>query len=104
MRHELAAVADTENGNAKVKDLLSYSGRTFKINTVGTACEDDTYRIHRFDLFEGSFIGFDFAVHAALTHTSGDKLIVLTAEVENNNHLMGHWQYLISQIIENSYL
>ena len=83
--HELYAVADTQNRNAQVEYLLGHSRGILKINAVRTACEDDALGVHRAYLFNGGLVGFDLAVYFVFSYAACDKLIVLTAEVENEN-------------------
>ena len=83
--HELYAVADTKNRDAKVEDLLGHSRGIFKINAVRSTGEDDALGVHRADLLNGGLVGLDLAVDFVFSHAACDKLVVLTAEIENEN-------------------
>ena len=83
--HELHAVADTKNRDAQVEDLLGHSRGIFKINAVRSTGEDDALGVHRADLLNGGLVGLDLAVDFVFSHAACDKLVVLTAEIENEN-------------------
>ena len=88
--HELAAVADAQHRHAPGEDLGVHLGGPLLIHRVGAAGKDDADGVHGLELGQGGGIGFDFAVHVALTHTAGNELVVLTAEVQNDDRLMCH--------------
>ena len=88
--HELAAVADAQDGHAPGEDLGVHVGRGLQIDAVGAAGEDDADGVHGLQLGQGSGIGLDFAVHVAFPDTAGDELVVLAAEVQHDNSLVGH--------------
>ena len=90
IRHELTAVAYAENRNTQLKNLWSVVRRALVIYAVGSACEDDALGVERLDFFKLHRVGQDFAVHIALANPSGDKLIVLTAEIEDNYRFLVH--------------
>ena len=82
MRHELAAVADAEDGDAEGEDLGGVVRRRGVVDAVGSSRKDDALRGDLFDPFKRYRVGQDLAVHIVLAHTAGDQLVVLTAEVE----------------------
>ena len=88
--HQLAAVADAQNGHAPGENFRVHLGGGVQIHAVGAAGEDDADGIHGLQLREGSGVGLDFAVHAALPHPAGNELVVLSAEVQHDNSLMRH--------------
>ena len=88
--HELATVADTEDGHAHGEDLRGDLRRPLLIHTVGSAGKDDPHGIECTDLFHGGLIGFYFAVHMAFPDTAGDQLIVLSSEIQDQNFLILH--------------
>ena len=88
--HELAAIADAQDGHSPGEDLRVHVGGGIQIHTVGAAGEDDADGVHGFQLGKGRGAGHDLAVHIALPDPAGDQLIVLAAEVQNDDGLMGH--------------
>ena len=58
-------------------------GKSSNINAVGATGEDNTGGLFLPDGLHGLGIGHDLAVNVALTHTAGDKLVVLAAKVHN---------------------
>ena len=90
MGHQLAAVADAQNGHAPGENFRVHLGGGVQIHAVGAAGEDDADGIHGLQLREGSGVGLDFAVHLALPHPAGDELVILSAEVQHDNSLMRH--------------
>ena len=90
VRHELTSVADTEDRYADTEYLLRDMGRAWIVNTVGTACENDSGRVHSLDLAYWRVKSLDLAVYAALSDSSCDELIVLTSEIEDYTKLVRH--------------
>ena len=50
-----------------------------------TACEDNTFWVNVFDFLNINGVRKNFAIHIALTNSSCNQLIVLTAEIKNND-------------------
>ena len=86
--HELVSIADAQDGDPHCKDPGIYAGSIFRIDTVGTAGQDDGLGILGFDLIQGIIVRNDFAVHTAFTDASGNQLAVLCAEVNHQDNLM----------------
>ena len=86
--HELISIADAQNRDAHFENALIHTGGIFRIDTVGTAGQDDGLGILGFDLVQGIIVRNDFAVHTAFTNSSGNQLAVLCAEVNNQDNLM----------------
>ena len=86
--HKLHAVANTKHGYAKLKQFLGAVRRAFVVYTVRTARQYDTDRSNLLDFFHGSVAGQYLGVHVALAHTSGNQLLVLSAEVEDKHRLL----------------
>ena len=84
---QLTAVANAQNGHAQREDGRVYLRRAGLIDAAGTAGKDDSDGIFRLNLPQGSGIGQDLAVDAALADAAGDQLIVLPAEVQNDDFL-----------------
>ena len=90
MREELTAVAYAQNGHAETVHTGIHMGRTGLIDAVRAAGENDADRGKGFYLFQRRAEGLDFAIDVALTDTAGDKLVILSAEVENKYLLIFH--------------
>ena len=86
--HELAAVADAQNGHAPGEDFRVHMGGGLQIHGVGAAGEDDADGVQGLQLGERGGIGLDLAVHAALTHPAGNELVILAAEIQNQDKLV----------------
>ena len=83
VNHELSTIAYSEDGNAKLQNFPVHSGGVVKINAVRAACEYNALWIHRLDFFDGGLVGFYLAVNVVFADAARDKLIVLTAEIQN---------------------
>ena len=88
--HELAAVADPQNGNAPGKDLGVYVGRGLQVDAVRAAGKDDADGVHRFQLRQGRGVGLYFTVNAALPNPAGNELIILSAKIQDKHKFMVH--------------
>ena len=80
---QLAAVADAQDGDAQLEDLRIGLGRLGIVYAVGPAGKDNADGVHRLDLRQRGGVGLDLAVYAAFPDSPGDKLIILTSEIEN---------------------
>ena len=90
MGDELTAVANAQNGNAQCKDGRVVFGRVVKINAVRSAGEDNADgRLCAQRLQRGS-VGAHLTVDAALPYPAGDELIVLSAEIQNDDCFVCH--------------
>ena len=78
-------------------------GRTGLIDAVRAAGENDADRGKGFYLFQGRAEGLDFAIDVALTDAAGDKLVILSAEVENK-YLLIFMQNLRSFLTNTLYI
>ena len=87
---ELAAVANAQNGHAPGKDLGIHMGGLLQIDGVGAAGEDDADGVHGLQLAEGRGKRLDFAIDIAFTDAAGDQLVILAAEIQNNDQFMCH--------------
>ena len=87
--HQLAAVADAQDGDAQFKEGGVHVGGGIVIDAVGAAGEDEADGGQAADLLQGQGVGLDLAVHPALTDPAGDELVILAAEVQNDDSLMG---------------
>ena len=84
MRDKLAAVADTEQRDARVEDSRIVVRREGVEDAVGASCEDDAPVPLGYDLIDGDLvIRLYLGVDALLANASGDELIILAAEIED---------------------
>ena len=85
-RHELTAVADAEHGDAEVEDGgVEVRGGGVE-DAVGAAGEDDAFIAGRTDGFRCDAVeGDDLGVDAKVAHASCDELVILAAEVEDED-------------------
>ena len=83
--NELTAIADSEHGYAERKYLGGDMGRRFLINAVWTAREDDADGIIFLDFLYRHIAVFQIAIHIEVTHAPRDELIVLSAEIEDED-------------------
>ena len=88
LRHELAAIADAEDGNAQRKDCRIHVRCAFIIDAVRPTGEDNTGRVERADFLHSGRIGLQLAVDVLLSHAAGNELVVLSAEVQNQDFLL----------------
>ena len=83
---ELGAVADAEDGDAQLQHLGVIVGRRHVIDAVGAAGEDDAAVAGGEDFLRGdAVIGLDFGVDVQVTNPAGNQLVVLAAEVQNED-------------------
>ena len=76
-------VADAQHRNAQFKNTRIRFGRILHIHAGRTSGQNDSRRLHFFDLFQRAGIGNDFAVHTAFPHPPGNQLGVLGAKVND---------------------
>ncbi len=87
--HELRAVAESQHRDPQFKKLLCAGRGIFLVTAVWSARQYDTLRIHRLDLFDVCPVGIDLAIYIALPDTPCHKLVVLTAEIDDDHLLVG---------------
>ena len=90
LRHELAAVADAEDGDAELEDLGIDLRRALGINTLRTAGEDDADGVKGADLLHGHGVRLHFAIDIALAHAARNELVILSSEIEDDDRLIRH--------------
>ena len=88
VHHQLAAVADAQDGHPPGKDLGVTAGRILQIDAVGPAGEDDPLGVLGADDRKVGLIGIDLTVDVVLTHPARDQLVVLPAEVQYDHSFM----------------
>ena len=63
--------------------------RILIVNAGRSAGENDSVRLHFFDVGGRNIEANDFRIDLAFPHTAGDHLRVLRAKIENENFRMG---------------
>ncbi len=64
--------------------------RMLVVYAVGSARKNNADRRKFPDLFDRHGTGLQFAVHAEIAHATGNKLVVLSSEVENEHFFVIH--------------
>ena len=90
MHHQLAAVADAEDGHAPVVNFGVDSGRIRQVSAVGTAGKDNAFRVLGLDFGKVGTVRIDLAIYVAFADTAGNQLIILTAEIQNDDSFLLH--------------
>ena len=88
--HQLAAIADAQNGDAPGENVRIHVGRSVQVYAVGPPGKNDTDGIQGFQLCQRCGVGFDFAVNPALPDPPGDELVVLSAKIQDQDKFMLH--------------
>ena len=88
VRQKLHAVADAQNRYAKAKNLVLAVRRAFFIYAVRPAGEDQADGRHFLYARRGGGAGQNDRIHAELAHAPGDELLILAAEIEDDNRLI----------------
>jgi len=81
----LHPVANAQSRRAEIEEPPVHSRRTFTVDAVRATGEDDALRLARQYLFDGRVVGDQLRVDAGFSHTPGDELGVLAAEVEDED-------------------
>ena len=90
LRAELHAVADAEDRDAQVEDLLVASRGVGHVDAGGPAGEDDALERQLRQLGGGGARREDAGVDVVLADPAGDQLDVLAAEVQDGDHFTDH--------------
>ena len=90
VHHQLAAVADAQDGHTPVEDLRVDRRGILQIDAVGAASEDDALRVLGLDQCQIRLVGIDFTVDIVLADAAGDQLVVLAAEIQNDHGFVLH--------------
>ncbi len=88
MCHELHAVADSENRNAKFENFRVTAICAFCVHTVRSTRENNPGRSQFTNLSSGHLVGMKLTIYAKVTYTTCDQLVVLASKVEHQNHLL----------------
>ena len=101
---ELHSVADAEHRNAQLEYIHRALRRLIRIHAVGTAGEDDAYRLHGSDLGYVGVVRENDRVHAAFADAPCDQFLVLSSEVEDHDGLIVHMIVLSSRLYQPRYV
>ena len=95
--HQLRTIADAQDRHSHFINFIGIPRRCFIVNAVWSAGEDDPLRILCLDLLKGQRVRLHFAVHVAFPDSSGDQLIILSAEVQHDYFFMIHNNQFLSK-------
>ena len=87
VRNQLTAVADAENRQPEGEDLRVDLGRTFGVDALRTAGEDEADGVVFHQLAKRRGAGLDLAVYVCLAHAACDELVILPAKIQNQYYL-----------------
>ncbi len=87
--HELRTIAQPQHRDPQLKQFLCVAGRILLVATVWSARQYDPLRIHCLNLFDVCLVGIDLAIYIAFPDTPCHKLVVLTAEIDDDDLLIG---------------
>lgn len=87
---QLHAVADAEDGDAQFEDFAVDAGAGLVVYAVGAAGKDESDGFFLFDRIPHFAIADHFGVDVLFPYAPGDELIVLAAEVDDQNLLSVH--------------
>jgi hypothetical protein len=91
VRHDLVPVADAQDGQAGVEQVVGTARRLDFVHRRRTTGEDNALGIVGENFLHGGVVGHDLAVHPARAHLARDELGVLRAKVQHNNRLVRDW-------------
>ena len=95
VRHELHAVAEAEHWNAELKNATLDLWRAVAVDAVWAAGKDDAFWLFFFDGCEGFVKWHDLAVNNALAHAARNELVVLAAEIDDDDHFLFIFQVIL---------
>ena len=90
VHHQLAAVADAEDGHAPVINFWVDRGRIRQVGAVGAAGEDDALGVFGLDFGKVGAVRINLAIYVAFADAAGDQLIILAAEIQNDDSFLLH--------------
>ena len=94
---KLHTVANTENRYSEIKNRFIAFRRIVEIDTVRSACKNNTYRRDLTQFFYSRVPRFNNRINTAFSHTPCNQLFILTAEIQYNDFLILHiFNYFLS--------
>ena len=94
MHHQLAAIANSQNRNTPGINLGVNGGRIREICTVGAAGKDDALGIFGLDFGQIGAVRVNFAIHVAFADAAGNQLVILAAEIQDDDRFLLHKELL----------
>ena len=89
--HQLCTVANSKDRNAERKNFRIDMRRAFSVDAVWSAGKNNADWMHLFYPRNCYFIiGVDFTVYVAFAYTPCNQLIILSAEIDNQNRFVVH--------------
>ena len=95
--HQLCTIADAQDRHSHFINFIGVPRRRFIVNAVWSAGKDDPLRILCLDFLKGQRVRLHFAVHVAFPDSSGNQLIILSAEVQHDYFFMIHNNQFLSK-------
>ena len=89
LRHGLLAVADAEDRQARVEEVLRRARAVVPRHRGGAAGEDDALRLQPLERLVGAVERRDLAIDAGLAHPPRDQLGHLAAEIDDEDGIAG---------------
>ncbi len=86
VNHELHAVTDPQNRHAEIKYCGVDAGAVFFINARRPSGQDDSLWLEGSQGVHVDAGRFDLTIDAVFPHPAGDQLIVLGAEINDDDH------------------
>ena len=84
-RHQLTAVADAEHRHAEVEDVLRIVRGGRVVNGIRPARKNNALVALLADFRKVRGVGEDFRIDVRVAHAPGDELVILPAEIQNQN-------------------
>ena len=97
MCHELMSIANAKNRYTQLKNTGINFRSFFSIYAVWSTCKNYTFWIFCLDLFKSIGIRDNFAVNSAFSNSSGNQLIILAAEVNNQYKFVLHFFHIFAE-------
>ena len=85
VRHKLCTITKTKYRNAKLKEFFRISRWIRFVTAIRSSCQDNSLRVHCFNLFDINLIRINFAIYITFPDTSCDKLVILSTKVKYNH-------------------
>ena len=89
MCHQLRTVADPEDRNPQGKQFLWCGDGFLAIDAVRTARQNNAAWGKSTNTVYGQRMWMDFTIDMILSYASCDKLVILSAEIQHQNHFRG---------------
>ena len=94
MGNHLSTIADSKDRLSKGIDFLADQRRVLQITAVWTTGEDKPFDARVLQDIHADCIGNDFRINMTLADSSGNQLIVLSTEVDDENFVLLHARLL----------